>query len=54
MSATTSKNPFSNIPRAGHLREREYNSLREVQLTDIDYVTGRSYPQRPTPSRWHE
>lgn len=54
MSAATSKNPFSNIPRAGHLREREYNSIREVQLTDVDYVTGRSYPQRPTPSRWHE
>lgn len=53
-SATIRKNPFSDIPRAGHLREREYNTLREVQLTDMDYVTGRSYPQRPTPSRWHE
>ena len=53
-TATTRKNPFSDIPRAGHLREREYNTLREVQLTDMDYVTGRSYPQRPTPSRWHE
>lgn len=51
--AVASKNPFAAIPRAGHLREREYNTLREVKLFDRD-LTGRRYPAKPTPSRWQE
>ncbi|KAL3808558.1 hypothetical protein ACHAXA_008347 [Cyclostephanos tholiformis] len=51
--AVASKNPFASIPRAGHLREREYNTLREVKLFDRD-VTGQRYPAKPTPSRWLE
>jgi 2-C-methyl-D-erythritol 4-phosphate cytidylyltransferase len=52
-SSSSLKNPFAAIPRAEHLRDREYNSLREVKLFDKD-ATGRRYPAKPTPSRWQE
>lgn len=52
-SSSSLRNPFAAIPRAGHLRDREYNTLREVKLFDRD-VTGRRYPAKPTPSRWQE
>lgn len=51
-SESKMKNPFSG-PRAGHARENVYNSMSEVRLADRD-VTGRAYPAKPTPSKWHE
>lgn len=49
-----SKNPFHDSSRRAQLaKDKDYNSMREVRYGDVD-VTGRAYPAKPTPSKWHE
>lgn len=47
-------NPFAgSSARAKLAKDKDYNSMREVRLSDED-VTGRAYPAKPTPSKWQE
>jgi len=44
-------NPFATPARLAH--EKDHNSMKGARFTD-HYDTGRTYPARPTPSKWQE